>query len=205
MESSPAAEGLRLRQKAVSFKKPRETREAETANPEQDNTDVAKDTTDAASGRVHAQVAAAQVGDILSVLLAFRFVNALCVRTFFQPDEYFQALEPAWSMAFGRDGGAWLTWEWQHQLRSSLHPAVFGLAYKAVEGLMSAMSLFPPFKAVILVALPGALQSVFAALADFYTWKLAMDIYGRESNAPWAAVSFALDKCPPEADPLSFG
>lgn len=69
-----------------------------------------------------------------------------------------------------------------------MHPAIFGLAYKAAEGLMSALSLFPPFKAVMLVALPGALQAVFAALGDFYTWKLAMDIYGRESNFPWAAV-----------------
>jgi len=80
--------------------------------------------------------------------------------------------------------------EWQHQLRSSLLPAIFALAYRAVEGVMSALSLFPPFKALMLVALPGALQSVFAALGDFFTWKLAMDIYGRESNAPWAAVSW---------------
>jgi phosphatidylinositol glycan class B len=54
---------------------------------------------------------------------------------------------------------------------------------------MTFLNLFPPFKAFILVALPGALQSVFAALGDFYTWKLAMDIYGRDSNAPFAAVS----------------
>jgi len=56
---------------------------------------------------------------------------------------------------------------------------------------MSSLSLFPPFKALMLVALPGTLQAVFAALGDFYTWKLAMDIYGRQSNAPWAAVSAA--------------
>lgn len=63
-----------------------------------------------AGGRVRAQVAATQVRDVLSLLLLFRFANALCVRTFFQPDEYFQALEPAWSIAFGRASGAWLTW-----------------------------------------------------------------------------------------------
>ncbi|KAK4227556.1 Alg9-like mannosyltransferase family-domain-containing protein [Podospora fimiseda] len=137
---------------------------------------------------MHAQVAAAQVGDIISVLLAFRFINAISVKTFFQPDEYFQALEPAWNIAFGKEGGAWLTWEWQYQLRSSLHPVIFGLAYKAAEYLMSLMHLFTPFKAWMLVVLPSALQSVFAALGDFYTWKLAMEIYGRESNAPWAAL-----------------
>lgn len=48
--------------------------------------------------------------DIWMMLLAFRFINVLCVRTFFQPDEYFQSLEPAWQMAFGSQSGAWITW-----------------------------------------------------------------------------------------------
>lgn len=48
--------------------------------------------------------------DILVFLIAFRIVNALSVKTFFQPDEYFQSLEPAWQIAFGADAGAWITW-----------------------------------------------------------------------------------------------
>jgi phosphatidylinositol glycan class B len=47
---------------------------------------------------------------VFGVLLAFRIVNALTIKTFFQPDEYFQALEPAWKIAFGADSGAWITW-----------------------------------------------------------------------------------------------
>lgn len=94
--SQPAAEGLRERHKAGSVGN---TREKEHLTPKSDS-----------PLKVHAQVAAAQVGDVLSLLLAFRFINALCVRTFFQPDEYFQALEPAWSIAFGADSGAWMTW-----------------------------------------------------------------------------------------------
>jgi phosphatidylinositol glycan class B len=43
-------------------------------------------------------------------ILVFRLANALSLRTFFQPDEYFQALEPAWRLAFGPDAGAWITW-----------------------------------------------------------------------------------------------
>lgn len=43
-------------------------------------------------------------------VLIVRFVNALTIATFFQPDEYFQALEPAWNLAFGSDSGAWMTW-----------------------------------------------------------------------------------------------
>ncbi|KAE8401073.1 GPI mannosyltransferase 3 [Aspergillus pseudonomiae] len=43
-------------------------------------------------------------------LVAFRLLNALSLRTFFQPDEFFQSLEPAWQTAFGETHGAWITW-----------------------------------------------------------------------------------------------
>jgi hypothetical protein len=48
--------------------------------------------------------------DILIFLVAFRILNALSIRTFFQPDEYFQSLEPAWQIAYGNEAGAWITW-----------------------------------------------------------------------------------------------
>lgn len=48
--------------------------------------------------------------DVLLFLVAFRILNALSIRTFFQPDEYFQSLEPAWQIAFGNNSGAWITW-----------------------------------------------------------------------------------------------
>lgn len=44
------------------------------------------------------------------VLLAYRLLNAFVIKTFFQPDEYYQSLEPAWWLAFGDNSGAWLTW-----------------------------------------------------------------------------------------------
>jgi phosphatidylinositol glycan class B len=47
---------------------------------------------------------------VFALLLAFRLSNALAVKTFFQPDEYFQALEPAWQVANGAESGAWITW-----------------------------------------------------------------------------------------------
>jgi hypothetical protein len=47
---------------------------------------------------------------VFALLLAFRIVNALTLRTFFQPDEFFQSLEPAWQLAFGTTGDAWITW-----------------------------------------------------------------------------------------------
>lgn len=47
---------------------------------------------------------------VFLLLVCFRIINALCVKTFFQPDEYFQSLEPAWKIAFGNQSGAWITW-----------------------------------------------------------------------------------------------
>jgi phosphatidylinositol glycan class B len=47
---------------------------------------------------------------VFALLLAFRIVNALTLRTFFQPDEFFQSLEPAWQLAFGDTSNAWITW-----------------------------------------------------------------------------------------------
>lgn len=43
-------------------------------------------------------------------IFVIRLINAWWLTTFFQPDEYFQALEPAWNLAFGERSGAWLTW-----------------------------------------------------------------------------------------------
>jgi hypothetical protein len=47
---------------------------------------------------------------VFALLLTLRIVNALTLRTFFQPDEFFQSLEPAWQLAFGSQSNAWITW-----------------------------------------------------------------------------------------------
>jgi len=55
--------------------------------------------------------------------LAVRLLIALGTRTFFQPDEYFQALEPAHHLVYGYGH---LTWEWLSPLpiRSIFYPAL---------------------------------------------------------------------------------
>jgi hypothetical protein len=78
-------------------------------------------------------------------------------------------------------------------LRSSLHPAIFGVAYGAANGFMNFLKLVPSVKATVLVALPKIIQSGFAAIADFYTWKLAESLYGTNSNSAWAAVNLSSD------------
>ncbi len=52
-----------------------------------------------------------------------RILIALFTRTFFQPDEYFQALEPAHKAVFGYGH---LTWEWttSQPIRSIIYPAL---------------------------------------------------------------------------------
>ncbi|PBP19118.1 Alg9-like mannosyltransferase [Diplocarpon rosae] len=137
---------------------------------------------------LHPLVTEQAAKDIWLMLLTFRCINALLVRTFFQPDEYFQSLEPAWQMAFGPQSGAWITWEWQHQLRSSLHPAFFAGVYFAADKAMVFLGFFPQFRAMLLVVLPNLVQAYFAAVGDYYTWQLAEKIYGTGSKVSKAAL-----------------
>lgn len=67
----------------------------------------------------HPLVEAARRKDIWNALLTLRTFNAVLLWTFFQPDEYYQAQEPAWKIAFGKGvhpwkngahDGPWITW-----------------------------------------------------------------------------------------------
>ncbi|KAM0476703.1 hypothetical protein ACHAPX_006124 [Trichoderma viride] len=125
-------------------------------------------------------------------IVILRLLNALYLATFFQPDEFFQALEPAWRLAFGPGSGAWLTWEWHHQLRSSLHPLLFSGAYMAADRLSA---VFPPGNAIrsaAVIVSPRILQAFIAALGDWYTWHLASNVYGSDSNASFFALFMQL-------------
>lgn len=149
----------------------------------------------------------------LRSIFIIRLINAWWIATFFQPDEYFQSLEPAWDLAFGSSSGAWLTWvpyafaslswlhcaansfaqEWKYQLRSSLHPALFSGVY-LVAGFLSSL-LLPVgsiLRASVLVAAPGFLQAGIAALGDWFTWQLAVVIFGPNSNVSFFTVSHPL-------------
>lgn len=55
-------------------------------------------------------IAQARKSDTWNLLTVIRIANAVTICTFFQPDEYYQALEPAWALAFGESSGAWITW-----------------------------------------------------------------------------------------------
>lgn len=61
---------------------------------------------------------------------------------------------------------------------------------------MTVLSFSSPFKATMLVVLPKLLQGSFAALGDYFTWRLAERLYGRGSNTARATVGrqFVLER-----------
>ncbi|KAG9593480.1 glycosyltransferase family 22 protein, partial [Aureobasidium melanogenum] len=126
--------------------------------------------------------------NVLYFLIAFRVCNALLIRTFFQPDEYFQSLEPAWDIAFDPSSGAWITWEWRQRLRSSLHPFLFAAVYRVTALIADALHLEAATRAELLLAAPKLLQASFAATTDYFIWNLATKAYGRGSKASYAAL-----------------
>ncbi|KAG6038909.1 glycosylphosphatidylinositol anchor biosynthesis [Claviceps citrina] len=128
----------------------------------------------------------------LQTLIFIRLINAWCVNTFFQPDEFFQALEPAWQLAFGPNSGAWLTWEWHHQLRSSLHPLLFSAGYLVADCISKLLPTGNTIRASIVVASPKVLQAICAGLCDWYTWQLAVNIFGPNSNTSFFALLLQL-------------
>lgn len=83
--------------------------------------------------------------------------------------------------------------EWHHQLRSSLHPALFAVVYYGADKAMQFLSAFPQFRGMILALLPNLVQAYFAALSDYYTWQVSERIYGTGSNESWLAVSQGLN------------
>ncbi|SJM84890.1 related to GPI mannosyltransferase 3 [Zygosaccharomyces bailii] len=117
---------------------------------------------------------------IVCTLVISRITNALFTRTFFQADEFWQALEPAHFKAFGYGT---LTWEWQYGLRSYAFPFLFELAYRSIS-LISRMarhwlgdeagSLFEYYGVIYA---PKIMMAIIAALGEFYTIMFVRKLY----------------------------
>ena len=107
-------------------------------------------------------------------LLLFRLANAVLVRTYYVPDEYWQAVEPAHALVFpehhqhhphhhqhhhpaGGDSG--LTWEWRAGLRSYLHPLLFAFP-------MAVLKLAGSDSRLLVGLAPRVVSAVVAALGD---------------------------------------
>ncbi|ORY22978.1 GPI mannosyltransferase [Naematelia encephala] len=129
-------------------------------------------------------------GQALTVSFAFRSLSLLLPQTFFQPDEFWQALEPAHHFIFGYGH---LTWEWLDlpnrgdgtlwdeivvggRLRSWLWPSIFAGIYKLLVCLKLDHTS-------ILILAPRIVGVVIASLTDWYTCRLATKILGPGSTA----------------------
>lgn len=78
--------------------------------------------------------------------------------------------------------------EWHHQLRSSLHPVLFSAAYMVADKLSGLLPAGNVLRTAVVMGAPKVLQAVIAGLGDWYTWQLAVNIYGSDSNASFFAV-----------------
>ncbi|KAA8915930.1 hypothetical protein TRICI_001944 [Trichomonascus ciferrii] len=109
-------------------------------------------------------------------LAVLRVLNSLSIRTFFQPDEYWQSLEPGHIGVFGY---GFKTWEWREGLRSAAHPKLYEAVYVASEWL-----------GVDVVMGPKVFQGVVAAVGDYQLFRLGQRILGGEGA--WYALIASL-------------
>ena len=79
--------------------------------------------------------------------------------------------------------------EWQKQLRSSLHPALFAGVYLVADKVAALVPFLHLVRPEILVLAPKVVQAVFSAVGDWCTWQLAVRLFGAGADASWCAVS----------------
>lgn len=120
---------------------------------------------------------------LLVGLILFRLFNAATTFTFAQPDEYWQSLEPA---HVGVYGFGYLTWEWRVGLRSSAHSLLFSIFYRLLDGPYTPE--FAKASPDTIVWVPGLVQAIIAALADFHFVKFAHTMF--RNKYPKGTVSF---------------
>ena len=81
---------------------------------------------------IHRQHTAIPAGlteqQLYAFIFAFRVINALSIKTYFNPDEYWQCLEVAHYDVFGY---GYKTWEWTQEwkIRSYSHVSIISLLY----------------------------------------------------------------------------
>lgn len=105
---------------------------------------------------------------LFSLIFVFRLLNAFWITTFFFPDEWWQFSEPAHFYVYGY---GYLTWDWRAGIRSfiSILPLIVLLQiskfFKIGEDWMAKNG-------------SKLIMAAYLSLADFYTYKLAGNIFG---------------------------
>ncbi|EGW31129.1 glycosyl phosphatidylinositol synthesis [Spathaspora passalidarum NRRL Y-27907] len=99
--------------------------------------------------------------NLIPIILAIRLVNAFTTKTFFQADEFFQALEPAHHFIYGY---GYLTWEWKQQLRSSIHPLIYALGYKLAGENKTLVHIIPKI-----------INAIIATIGEYNLYKFVLN------------------------------
>lgn len=125
---------------------------------------------------------------IFLLILLWRIVNVSLTKSYFQADEFWQALEPAHYMAFGYGE---LTWEWKVGLRSYGFPFVFEIGYRFVRLLSKLTELglvyfklhnnYPylgrDIEYVGVIYIPKLIMAFIATVGEYYTILLIHKVY----------------------------
>ncbi|KAF7294762.1 Mannosyltransferase [Mycena indigotica] len=118
------------------------------------------------------------------VAIIIRVLIALVTATVFQPDEYYQSLEPAHHIVFGYGH---LTWEWLNPrpIRSILYPALNIPLYWLLKAThLDEVGVFGDW---LVINLPRLLHGTFAALTDIFLCSLTRRVLG-QSYVPTALL-----------------
>ncbi|KAJ6525673.1 glycosyltransferase family 22 protein [Mycena capillaripes] len=111
---------------------------------------------------------------VLTALLVRVFI-ALCTSTVFQPDEYFQSLEPAHHLVFGYGH---LTWEWlsPRPIRSILYPALNVPIYWFLK--VTGLDTLGTLGDWLVIGGPRILHGSLASLTDIFLCSLTKTVLG---------------------------
>ncbi|KAJ6630591.1 glycosyltransferase family 22 protein [Mycena sp. CBHHK59/15] len=123
----------------------------------------------------------------VGIAVLIRVLIALCTSTVFQPDEYFQSLEPAHHLVFGYGH---LTWEWLNPrpIRSILYPALNVPIYWALKiTALDSLGAYGDW----LIASPRILHGVFASLTDIFLCSLTRNAVGERYVSTVLLVSLS--------------
>lgn len=138
------------------------------------------------------------VGLIYLVLTAFRVICVLNLHTQFDPDEYWQTLEPAYCEAFRQSSCAY-TWEWTRRAATDAQQSVSFLEGSLGGPVRSYVSVFPTYLLYVAARFfrfdtpwwiakgPLILNAiVISAPTDFCVWWTARILFSSDGVAAWA-------------------
>lgn len=117
-----------------------------------------------------------------TIVLLVRLLNAFSVRTYFQPDEFYQALEPAHKLVYGY---GYTTWEWTAGLRSLLHPLLYAAAYHV------ASTVFPQSDSAAINS-PRIIGALISTCTDYYMYRVALRFTGSKAIAQISVILLLL-------------